>query len=132
MTKIKGCLNFLNLKTYAANFYAQHSRARNTGKVVWVLSFDLLQILISTAFRNSYVISMFQHFLDKLSNQSVSIISIVHLSELIVSVPKTDKCSSDEIKRCTQIRKWPSLFYLYGYFKRRTTCPRGLVVSLSG
>ena len=63
-------------------------------------------------------------------------ISIVFLSELIVSVPKTDKCSSDDI-RCTQlpwlqIRKWQSLLYLYGYLKRRTTWPRGLVVSLSG
>ena len=40
-------------------------------------------------------------------------------------------------KRCTQlpwlqIRKWPSRFYLYGYVKRGTTWPRGLVVSVSG
>ena len=30
-------------------------------------------------------------------------ICIVLLSELIISVPKTDICSSDEIKRCTQL-----------------------------
>ena len=36
------------------------------GKVVWVLSFDLLRIRINTAFRYSYVISVFRHFLDKI------------------------------------------------------------------
>ena len=37
-----------------------------TGKVVWVLSFDLLRIRINTAFRYSYVILVFRHFLDKI------------------------------------------------------------------
>ena len=36
-----------------------------TGKVVWVLSFDLLRIRIITAFRYSHVISVFPHFLEK-------------------------------------------------------------------
>ena len=49
-------------------------------------------------------------------------ISIDLLSELIVSVPTTDKCSSDETKRRTQlpwlqIRMWPSLYYLDGYLE---------------
>ena len=59
------------------------------------------------------------------------------LSELIFSVPKTDKCSSDEIKRRTQlpwlqIQLWLSLFHLNGYLNPHTTWPRGLVVSVSG
>ena len=60
----------MNLKTYAANFYVHLSRVKETGtsKVVWILSFDLLRnpIRINTAFRNSYIISMFRHFLDKI------------------------------------------------------------------
>ena len=67
----------------------------------------------------------------------MSEISIDLLSELIFSVPKTDKCSSGEIKRHTQlswlrIRMWPSLYYLDSYLKPRTTWPRGLMVSVSG
>ena len=51
---------------------------------------------------------------------------------MIVAVPKTDKCSSDEIKRRTQlpwlqIRKWLSLDYFDGYLEPRTTWLRGLV-----
>ena len=37
-----------------------------TGKVVWVLSFDHQRVRINTAFRYSYVISVFWHFLDKI------------------------------------------------------------------
>ena len=37
-----------------------------TGKVVWVLSFDLLRIRINIAFRYSYVISVILHFLGKI------------------------------------------------------------------
>ena len=55
------------LKTYAANFMriiaASVSRLSCLGPV-----FRPLQIRINTAFRNSYVISMFQHFLDKIKN----------------------------------------------------------------
>ena len=67
----------------------------------------------------------------------MSEISIDLLSEPIVSVPKTDKCSLDEIKRRTQllwlqIQKWPSLYFLDGFLQLRTTGSRGLVVSVSG
>ena len=49
------------------------------------LSLDHLQIRINTAFRYSYVILVFGHFLDKIiSNESVSEIAIDLLSELIV------------------------------------------------
>ena len=37
-----------------------------TAKVVWVLSFDLSRIQINIAFRYSYVISVFRHFIDKI------------------------------------------------------------------
>ena len=37
-----------------------------TGKVVWVLSFDLSRIWINIAFRYSYVMSMLRHFIDKI------------------------------------------------------------------
>ena len=55
------------------------------------------------SFRYSYVISVFRHFLDKIKLLSVSEISNDILSELIVSALKTDKCSSVEIKRRTQL-----------------------------
>ena len=56
----------------------------------------------------------------------MSEISIDHLSALIFSGPKTDKWSYGEIKRRTQLswlqtRMWPSLYYLDGYLKPRTT-----------
>ena len=54
------------------------------------------------SFRYSYVISVFRHFLHKITNESVFEISIDIFSELIVSALKTDKCSSVEIKRRTQ------------------------------
>ena len=54
------------------------------------------------SFRYSYVISVFRHFLHKITNKSVFEISIDIFSELIVSALKTDKCSSVEIKRRTQ------------------------------
>ena len=130
-------LCFFPLKTYAANFFAHHSRVRKQIKLSGSChstifrfgSTQLSETLMS--YRCSHI------FLTKYSNQSVFEISFVLLSELIFSVPKTDKCSSDVIKRCTQlpwlqIRMWPSLFYLYGYLKPRTTCRRGLVVSVSG
>ena len=53
-------------------------------------------------FRYSYVISVFRHFLHKITNESVFEISIDIFSELIVSALKTDKCSSIEIKRRKQ------------------------------
>ena len=31
-----------------------------------------------------------------------------------------------------KLRKWLSLYYLYGYLETRSTWPRGLVVSVSG
>ena len=45
------------------------------------------------SYRYSYVISVFRHFLHKITNESVFEISIDIYSELI----KTDKCSSVEI-----------------------------------
>ena len=54
------------------------------------------------SFQYSYVISVFRHFLRKITYQSVFKISIDIFSELIVSALKTDKCSSVEIKRRTQ------------------------------
>ena len=54
------------------------------------------------SFRYSYVISVFRHFLHKITNQSVLEIAIQIFSELIVSALKTDECSSVEIKRRTQ------------------------------
>ena len=77
------------LKTYAATFHAHQ-----TGKDIWVLSFDHLQIRINTVFRYSYVIFMIQDFLNKICNQCVTEISIDLLSELIVPVLKTDTCRS--------------------------------------
>ena len=44
------------------------------------------------SFRYSYVISVFLHFLHKITNESVFEISIDIFSELIVSALKTDKC----------------------------------------
>ena len=55
---------FLSLKTYAASSNALPRL--ETGKVVWVLSFDHWRIRINTAFRYSYVILVFRHFLDKI------------------------------------------------------------------
>ena len=54
------------------------------------------------SFRYFYVISVFRHFLHKITNESVFEISIDIFSELIVSALKTDKCSSVETKRRTQ------------------------------
>ena len=56
----------LLLKTYGAYSHVQHSRIRKQEKFVWVLSFNHLLIPIDTAFRYSYVILVFQHFLDKI------------------------------------------------------------------
>ena len=38
-----------------------------TGKVVWVPSFDPLRIRLNTAFRYFHVISVFRHLLDKIN-----------------------------------------------------------------
>ena len=45
---------------------------------------------------------MIQHFLDKIRKIKLDKITFDLLSELIVSVPKKDKCRSGEIKPCTQ------------------------------
>ena len=70
-TQIKGwgkvkrsCSN--SFKIYAANFYVHHSRVRKQVKLSGSLSFHLLQIRINTARRNSYIIPMFRHFLEKI------------------------------------------------------------------
>ena len=113
------------LKTYAAISNAHLSRVCKRGK----LSGSCLSTLTDSdqhSFRYFYVISVFRHFLHKITNQSVFEISIDIFSEQIVSAIKTDKCSLVVIKRRTQkpwlrIRQWPRLYYLYGYFERRTT-----------
>ena len=76
-----------------------------------VLPFDHLRIWINTVFGDSSVISMFRHFLDKIKYSKCVRISIVLLSELIVSVPKTDKCSSDEIN---DVHNYPGYKYKSG------------------
>ena len=96
-----------------------------TGKVVWVLSFDFSRIRINIAFRYSCHIGIPTFYSQIKVIESVSKICIDLLSELSILVPKTDKCTSDEIKRHTQlswlqIQKGPSLYYFNDYLKRRT------------
>ena len=61
------------------------------------LSPDHLRIRINTLFRYSYVGSMSRHFRDKIKKLNVSEISIELLSELIVSVSKTDQAKSSAV-----------------------------------
>ena len=61
MKETKDC----RFKTYAAISHAHIFSRLETGKVVWVLSFDLSRIRINIAFRYSYAMSVLQHFIDK-------------------------------------------------------------------
>ena len=93
------------LKTYAAYLNAHHSCVRKYVKlagsclstIIGFGSTQLLETLMSN--RCSDIV------LTKQSIQSVSETSNVLLSRLIVSVPKTDKCSSSEIKRYAQLSR---------------------------
>ena len=76
------------LKAYAATFHA-HQTGKLSGSCL-----STIYEFVSTQFSDTLVIFMFQDFLNKICNQSVTEISIDLLSELIVSVPKTDTCRS--------------------------------------
>ena len=55
----------IHVKDICDKFPCAPFTRHETGKIVWVPSSDHLRIRINTAFRYSYFISVFRHFLDK-------------------------------------------------------------------
>ena len=114
------------LKTYAAISNAHLSRVWKRVK----LSGSCLSTI--NGFGST---QLFRHFLDTIKQLKC----VRNIYWLLIRTDRlsTDKCSSVNFKRRTQfpwlrIRQWSNLHYLYGYLERRTTWPRGLVVSVSG
>ena len=75
---------------------------------------DHLRFRINIVFRYSYVRWIFPHFLDRRKKLKCVEISIDSSSELMASVPNTDKKTGDinnvknfEVLPCMQIQIWP-------------------------
>ena len=56
----------IQIKDICGYFHCAPFPRLETGKVVWVVSFDLSRIRINIAFRYSYAMSVLRHFIDKI------------------------------------------------------------------